>query len=377
MLCLARRFGGLPVAGLFALLLLLVPFLTGPGVETPQVLAGGGGLTPIRLQLQWTPQAQFAGYLAADALGFYEAEGLDVSFLPGGVDIVPQDAVTRGDAEFAIAWVPKALVSREAGAPLVNVAQVFERSGTLEVSWRDSGIREPADWRGKRVGTWGFGNELELLAALDEAGLTPGRDVTVVPQRFDMGQLLDREIDAAQAMTYNEYAMLLLARDPATGRTYQPEDFSVIDFNEAGTAMLQDAIWAHADRLADAWGEDITRRFLRASFRGWVYCRDHRAECVEITLRYDPTLDPALQTWQLNEVNKLIWPSPDGIGVMDRALWLQTIRIATSHGVLSRPPDAGAFRSDLAREAIAALAAQGVDVRGLDYRPRRVTLGGD
>ena len=85
----------------------------------------------VRVQLQWFAQAQFAGYYVALDNGFYEEECLDVEILEGGVDIVPQQVLATGGAEFGLAWVPKALVSREGGANIVNIAQVFERSGTL------------------------------------------------------------------------------------------------------------------------------------------------------------------------------------------------------------------------------------------------------
>ncbi|MFM7146283.1 MAG: ABC transporter substrate-binding protein, partial [Actinomycetales bacterium] len=163
-------------------------------------------LTPVNLQLQWFVQAQFGGYYAAKDKGFYEEQCLDVTILEGGGDIVPQTQLAQGAADYAIAWVPKALASREQGAGIVDVAQVFQRSGTLQVSWADSGIATPADLKGKKVGNWGFGNEYELFAGLTQAGLKPGKDVELVQQQFDMQALLNREIDAAQAMTYNEYA---------------------------------------------------------------------------------------------------------------------------------------------------------------------------
>ncbi|HAN70594.1 MAG TPA: ABC transporter substrate-binding protein, partial [Actinobacteria bacterium] len=166
-------------------------------------------MTPVNLQLQWFAQAQFAGYYAAKDKGYYEAQCLDVTILEGGVDIVPQTALAQGNADFAIAWVPKALASREQGAGIVNVAQVFQRSGTLQVSWADSGIETPADFKGKKVGNWGFGNEFEVFAAITQEGLDPAADVELVQQQFDMQGLLNREIDAAEAMTYNEYAQLL------------------------------------------------------------------------------------------------------------------------------------------------------------------------
>ena len=216
------------------------------------------------MQLQWVTQSQFAGYFAAVDQGFYEDEGLDVTILEGAVDIVPQQVVASGQAEFGLAWVPKALVSNEEGAGLVNIGQVFQRSGTLEVSWADSGITSPADWEGKTVGTWGFGNEFELTAAIEMFGDHRRRDL--VQQPFDMSLLLNRELDAAQAMTYNEYAQVLEAINPDTGELYSPDDLSVIDFNEVGTAMLQDAVWVNADWLA----EDGQRGHRRAVPAGLV-----------------------------------------------------------------------------------------------------------
>lgn len=336
-------------------------------------------LIPIRLQLQWVVQSQFAGYFAAVDQGFYEDEGLDVTILQGAVDIVPQQVLASGQAEFAIAWVPKALVSRQEGANIVDIAQVFQRSGTLEVSWADSGITTPADWAGKKVGTWGFGNEFELLAAMTQAGLNPTTDLELVQQPFDMSLLLNREIDAAQAMTYNEYAQVLEATNPETNQLYQPEDLSVINFNDVGTAMLQDAIWANASWLSEAGNDTVALRFLRASFRGWIFCRDNFDACVDIVLENGPTLGRGHMAWQLNEINKLIWPSPNGLGVMDLELWDQTVEVATSQLVINAEPTAGAFRSDLAEQAVADLEAEGLDATGASYTPRvvEITPGGE
>ncbi|HKZ69457.1 MAG TPA: ABC transporter substrate-binding protein, partial [Anaerolineales bacterium] len=260
--------------------------------------------TKITLQLQWFVQSQFAGYYAAVAKGFYEDEGLEVTIKEGAVDIVPQQVLASAQADFALAWVPKALGSREEGAKIVNIAQVFQRSGTLEVSWKDSGITKVEDWEGKKVGTWGFGNEKEVLAAIVKAGMDPTTDVTLVNQPFDMSLLLNREVDTAEAMTYNEYAQVLETINPATGALYQPEDLNVINFNDVGTAMLQDAVWAREDWLAEANNQETAVKFLRASFKGWIYCRDNFDECVQIVLDAGPQLGKGHMTWQLNEINK-------------------------------------------------------------------------
>lgn len=347
--------------------------------EAAAETAATGELTPVRLQLQWVTQSQFAGYYAALDQGFYEEEGIDVTILEGAVEIVPQQVVASGEAEFGIAWVPKVLASREQGADLVNIGQVFQRSGTLEISWADSGITKPEDWAGKRVGTWGFGNEFELFAALRKAGIEPDdpAQVTIVQQPFDMSLLLNKEIDAAEAMIYNEYAQVLEATNPDTGELYQPEDLSVINFNDVGTAMLQDHIFARESWLAEEGNEDIAVRFLRASFKGWIYCRDNLDACVDIVLANGPTLGAGHMRWQLNEVNALIWPSPAGIGVLDDALYQQTVDISTEFKVLTAAPNEGAVRKDLAEQALAGLTD--VDTTGENFEKAtvEVTAGGE
>jgi NitT/TauT family transport system substrate-binding protein len=338
-----------------------------------------GELTPVRLQLQWVTQSQFAGYYAALDQGYYEDEGLDVTILEGAVEIVPQQVVAAGEAEFGIAWVPKMLASREQGADLVNIAQIFQRSGTLQVAWADSGITSVEDWAGKRVGTWGFGNEWEVFAALRQAGIEPDDPaaVTIVQQPFDMSLLLNREIDVAQAEIYNEYAQLLEATNPETGELYQPEDFTVFDYNDVGTAMLQDHVFARESWLAEEGNEDIAVRFLRASFRGWTFCRDNFDECVNIVLENGPTLGEGHMRWQLNEINALIWPSPQGIGVMDSELYDQTVQISLDFGVLANEPDEAALRTDLAQEALEGLSDLDTTGDGYTKQVVEVTPGGE
>ncbi|MDQ7034754.1 MAG: ABC transporter substrate-binding protein [Anaerolineae bacterium] len=286
--------------GLFIVLVLLLGSLSGVMAQD---------LTPVSLQLQWVAQSQFAGYFAALDQGFWEEEGLDVTILEGAVEIVPQQVVASGGAEFGIAWVPKVLQSNEQGVNLVNIAQIFQRSGTLQVSFVDTGIESVEDFEGMTIGTWGFGNEHELFAAMRLAGVDPEDTdaVTVVQQPFDMSLLLNGEVDAAQAMIYNEYAQVLEQVNPDTGELYQPEDLNVIDWNNVGTAMLQDHVFANAEWLAEEGNEEIAVSFLVGAIRGWLFCRDNPDDCVEVVLDNGSTLGESHQTWQLNEINGLIW----------------------------------------------------------------------
>lgn len=337
-------------------------------------------LTKVKLQLQWFTQAQFGGYFAALDQGYYKDAGLDVQILEGGTDIVPQTQLAQGQADYAIAWVPKALQSREQGAGITDVGQVFQRSGTLQVSFKDKDITTSADLKGKKVGNWGFGNEFELFAGMTKAGLNPGKDVTLAQQQFDMQALLKGDIDAAQAMIYNEYAQVLEAKNPKTGELYQPADFNEIDWNKEGTAMLQDAIWASTDKLNDKAYQDQTVKFLQASFKGWAFCRDNAEKCRDIVVAKGSKLGASHQLWQMNEINRLVWPSPNGIGIVDKAAWDQTVKVASEaknadgDTVLTKAPEGLAYTNDYAQKAVDALKAEGVDVNGTDFKPIEVKL---
>ncbi len=346
----------------------------GSSSDTSTTAAAEQCTTPddVRVQLQWFAQSQFAGYYVALDKGFYEDQCLNVEILEGGVDIVPQQVLATGGAEFGLAWVPKALVSRDAGANIVNIAQVFERSGTLEVSFADSGIASPEDWAGKKVGNWGFGNEFELTATIAKLSVP---DVELVGQDFTMNALLNGEIDTAEAMIYNEYAQVLEAVNPDTGELYQPSDLNVIDFNDVGTAMLQDAVWVDADWIAEPGNEDIAVRFLTATFEGWIHCLDNFDDCVQVVLDNGSTLGQSHQEWQLNEILGLIFPATNGIGVMNKDLWDQTVSVATEQipELAGKEIPGNAYRTDLAMAAISNLEGT-MDVKGADFERHDIEL---
>jgi NitT/TauT family transport system substrate-binding protein len=340
---------------------------------------GGGDLDKVTLQSKWVVQAQFAGYYAAKEKGFYEDEGLDVTIKPGGPDIVPEQVVGGGQAEFGIDWLDSLLAFRDKGNDLVNIAQVFTRSGMTEITWKDSGIDQFKELRGKRVGVWLGGNEHKLFAALTKNGIDPQKDVDVVAQPFTMDLFLDRKVDAAAAMTYNELAQVLEVKNPKTGRLYQPSDLNVFKMSDLGTGALEDGIFVRGDWIEDEDNQDIAKRFLKASFRGWIYCRDHPGECVDIVLQNGPTLGEGHQRWQMNETNALIWPAPLGIGIMDPKSFDITTDIAVNYKIIKKPATDAAYRTDLAEAAVEDLRDDGVDVEGLNWKkPKvKVTPGGE
>jgi NitT/TauT family transport system substrate-binding protein len=342
---------------------------------TSSVFAGSPNCaTPdkVTLQLKWVAQAQFAGYFAAKDLGYYKDECLEVTIRPGGLQIEPEEVVGKGEAQFGIAWQPGMLAARERGLPLKAIAQVFQYSGMRLVSWKESGLRSTSDLKGKKVAVWFAGNELELLATLAKHGLDPKRDVTLVPESMDMDLFLQHKVDAAAAMTYNELAQVLETVNPATGKLYESSALNVIDFNKEETAMLEDRIIVTEDWIKNPRNQDISVRFLRASIKGWTYCRDHPDQALEIVLKNAPTLGKSHQAWQLNEVNRLIWPSPQGIGMMNAQRWLETARISHRYGVTKTLAARSAYSNEFVQKALDSL--KDADTKGQGWKPNVVTL---
>ena len=371
----------LGVAAIAASTALILSGCSGSSGSSSEPSSSSGSLTPVKLQLQWFTQAQFAGYYAALDQGYFADEGLDVTIVEGGTDIVPQTQLADGAVDYAVAWVPKALASREQGAGITDVGQVFQKSGTLQVSMAAKNIKKAADLKGKTVGNWGYGNEFEMFAGITKAGLDPATDVQLVQQAFDESGLLDGSIDAAQAETYNEYAQILETTNPATGKLYQPSDLNVIDWNTEGTAMLQDAIWANTDKLNnDPAYQDQTVKFLTAALKGWIYARDNPQKASDIVVAKGSQLGASHQLWQTNEINKLIWPSSSGIGVIDESSWKQTVDVAMTAKnlegttVITAEPDSDAYTNTYVQKALDALKGEGVDVTGTSFQPITVTL---
>jgi NitT/TauT family transport system substrate-binding protein len=359
------------ITWLFGLIALLAAVgLAGCGGDDE---GGGDETDAVTLQLKWVTQAQFAGYYAALDQGYYEEEGLDVTIKPGGPDITPEQVVASGGAEFGINWMPSLLSTRDKGGDLVNIAQVFARSAMLELAWKDSGIQDIGDLRGKKVGVWCCGNEWELLAALNKNGIDPKdkSDVTMVNQPFDMNLFLQRQVDAAAAMTYNELAQVLAQKNPDTGQQYTLNDINVMSMEDAGTAMLEDGVFVRGDWIEDEDNQDVAKRFLEASFRGWIYCRDNAEECLQIVLDNGPTLGEEHQRWMLNEINALIWPNDNGIGVMDEADYKRTADISLQQKVITKAASDEAYRTDLAEDALGEIDE---DTNGSDWQKQQLKV---
>ncbi|HMA32846.1 MAG TPA: ABC transporter substrate-binding protein [Chloroflexia bacterium] len=308
--------------------------------------APAGTLTKFRLQLKWLHQAQFAGYYVAADKGYYKDQGLDVEILPGGPDVVPSQKVLTGVADAGIDWVGSLLANRDQGQPLVDVAQFYQSSGLYLISKKKAGINSPADLKGKKVGVWTGGNEFEFRALMDkykfDNSIDNNKDMTIIKQGFEMDTFLGDKLDAASAMVYNEYPVVLEAG-------VKPEELNVISYNAEGVGMLEDHIFVTEQTMRDK--KDVLTRFLAASQKGWIAAiQDQPAAVAAVMSRVDKAgTTQAHQETMMKEVAKLVQPAglaPEKIGFVDPAKFQTTADIALKFNVISKPAQ-NAYSNDL------------------------------
>ena len=274
----------------------------------------------VKLQLQWVTQAQFAGYYVALDKGFYTAEDLNVTILPGGPDIAPPQVLAGGGADAMLNWMPSALAAREKGLPVVNIAQPFKSSGLMLTCWKDTGIKSPADFKGKTIGVWFYGNEYPFLSWMSQEGIsTEGGDdgVTVLRQGFNVDPLLQRQADCISTMTYNEFGQVLDAG-------VSEDELITFKYEDQGVATLEDGIYALEDNLQDPAFADKMVRFVRASMKGWKYAEANPAEAANIVLDNDESgaQTEAHQVRMMGEIAKLTAGSN---GTLDPADYERTV----------------------------------------------------
>lgn len=289
------------------------------------------------LQLKWVTQAQFMGYFVAKDKGFYDNENLDVTIKPGGPDIAPPQIIAGGGADAILEWMPAALAAREKGVGLVNVAQIFKKSGLMLTCRKETGITEPAQLRGKTLGVWFFGNEYPFLSWMGSLGIpiTGGsQGVVVLKQGFNVDPLIQKQADCISTMTYNEYWQVIDAG-------YKPSELVTFKYEEQGAATLEDGIYVLAKNLDDKKFVDKLTRFVRASIKGWNYAIKNQAEAVEIILENDDTgaQTEKHQTRMAQEIARLVEGSK--VGYLEPDSYQRTVNVLLGSGstpVITKKP---------------------------------------
>jgi NitT/TauT family transport system substrate-binding protein len=316
---------------------MLARYVFAAGVASSLAIGAANAADKVTIQLKWVTQSQFAGYYVAQAKGYYKAAGLDVTINPGGPDIAPEQVIAGGGADVIVDWMPAALAAREKGVPLVNIAQPFKKSG-MELTCRaDTGIKAPADLKGKTLGVWFFGNEYPFLSWMSKLRLkTDGSagGVKVVKQGFNVDPLLQKQADCISTMTYNEYWQVIDAG-------YKPSQLVVFKYEDEGVATLEDGLYVLEPKLKDSAFVTKLASFLKASMKGWDYARKNPDEAAKIVLAADTTgaQTEKHQKRMMGEIAKLLDTGEGKLDPKDYERTVATLMSGGSDPVITKKPD--------------------------------------
>ncbi|MCB9992545.1 MAG: ABC transporter substrate-binding protein [Hyphomicrobiaceae bacterium] len=300
----------------------------------------------LTLQLKWVTQAQFAGYIVAKAKGYYSDADLDVTILPGGPNIAPEQVIAGGGADIIVDWMGGAVAAREKGVPLVNIAQPFKRSGLMMICPTETGITSEADFPGHTLGVWFYGNEYPFFAWMNKLGLaTDGSEggVTVLQQSFDIQPMIQGQADCISVMTYNEYGQALDAG-------YGPDNLTIFNYTAMGNDLLEDGLYVMEDTLSDPAKVDAYVRFVEASMKGWQYALDNPEEAAQIVVDSDETgaAELAHQLYMVGEVSKLVDANDPAL---DMTTYDRTVKALLDQKIIANMPE-GAFTTEITDKAM-------------------------
>lgn len=264
----------------------------------------------VSMRLKWVTQAQFVGFYVAKEKGFYEAEGLDMTINPGGPNLNGETLVASNADNFALAGgIENLLASRAKGLPIVGIGMMLQRTPSAYVAHADSGIKSPKDFKGKTVSTFFTGAHNTLAAVLAKEGVAAG-DVKIVPQAVTMAPFLDKQVDVATVMMFNELNVLRARGLGNTIVVMSPEDY--------GVSFPSDAVITNETMIKDR--PKAVQGFMNASLRGWKYAAENQEEAIDILMKIAPNLERKHQSAMLAEYAKLTLADAGtsrGIAVLD------------------------------------------------------------
>ena len=317
------------------------------------LMAGGAwAADDVTMQLKWVTQAQFAGYFVAKDKGFYDEEDLNVTILPGGPDIAPEQVIAGGGADVITTWMPAALAARERGLPLVNIAQPFKSGGLQLTCLKETGIETPEDFPGHTLGVWFFGNEYPFYSWMAKLGIpTDGSEggVTVLKQAFNVDALLQKQASCISVMTYNEYGQVLDAG-------ISEDQLVTFNYLKEGVGVMEDGLYVLENQLADPAFEDKMVRFVRATMKGWKYAEENPDEAAQIVIDNDESGAQTLehQQYMMGEIAKLTAGSN---GALDPADYEQTVAtllrgVSPDNPAITKEPEGMAWTHQITDKAL-------------------------
>lgn len=287
--------------------------------------AGAQGKTILNMQLGWIAGGNQIGEVCAKALGYYEAEGIDMRIQPGGPNVDGVAVVASGRFEVGqVSSSPSLMLAASQDLPVVCFAAGCQKHPYTFYSLAKKPVREPKDFIGKKVGIQSTG--IILLRALLAQNKIPEKDVTIVPIGADMAPLLTGQVDVVTGWQTNSTALKVLGPDKVA-----------LSLWDAGVKLYALPYYATAETLKTKG--DLIAKYLRASAKGWAYAHANRDQAVALLVKEYPNLIAADEREALDVMLSFSFgpqTKAEGWGTMDAAVWQQQIDLYASLGQFTK-----------------------------------------
>ncbi|MFB3895067.1 MAG: ABC transporter substrate-binding protein [bacterium] len=298
-----------------------------------------GNSEKVSLRLNGGLGVEYAGYYVAVTKGYYADEGLEVRLQTSDWEDRPEESVLNGTETFGVTWLPELLIYRDKGKPVVNIAQIFQKSGLKIIAKKSKGINLPTDFMHKRLGIWPEPRDIGTMTFLTQAAGLDAKIVQLIPQKKTIKPFIDNQVDAIPTMGYDGYLTLL-------EKGVNTTDLVVFDASTSNWGLLEDGIFT-TDKTVQEQPE-LCQRFLHATLKGWQYAIDNPGETVEIILSYDKQniMQHDQELVRLREIIKLIKPTGSNspkLGYLDPAEFNHNIDLLRKHGYLTQDISATAY----------------------------------
>jgi NitT/TauT family transport system substrate-binding protein len=307
------------------IIVMMVTLLVAPLFSCAPKAKPAPPLTPVVIQLQWTHQAEFAGFYAADQNGYYTEEGLAVTFLPGGTNVDHLAAVQNGDAQFGTTSADALISARDQGKPLRAIAAVFRRSPTVFVTLADSGITRPQEFVGKKIRTVAT-TTVTLHAMTSFVGVSPSQ-YTEFNLPSDVAMFASGEVPV--------WGMFITGQAVAIKQAGYK--INIIYPDNYGVHFYGDVIITTDEMIKT--NPDLVLRFLRASLKGWTYAVENPAAISAMVVKVEPKADSAIENERMIISLPLINTGEDHIGWMKAEIWTGMEKTLRDQGILPEPLD--------------------------------------
>jgi NitT/TauT family transport system substrate-binding protein len=236
--------------------------------------------------------------------------------------------IAGNQADIVVNWMPDALAAREAGVPLVNVAQVFNQSGLMLTCKKSSGVTSPKDLKGKTLGVWYGGNEYPFLNWMAKLGYKPDTDIKIMKQGFNVDPLLQNQAACISTMIYNEYWQVVDAG-------VKESDLVTFFYEKEGVASLEDGLYVMEAKLKDPAFVARMGKFVKATLKGWNEAVKDPAAAAKIVVAADTSgsASEKVQLRQMQNVAKLITNAGTAkVGYLEPAAYERTVKVLLAAG---------------------------------------------